>query len=465
MKIKTIFYICLIAILYIGCDNEDAVLPSEPAKVIFTVEGNDFEQTRASYPIGQDGTGPKFGVFHVLQTTVGLEPEILSWGNYEVQNSVSGKLSVVGGKSLYWKDSKTEYIFRAISVPADFIDENGTTIPSGVKFHESDDYSEELGEVTFGDYKTGLEYFVGVAVAPVKMPSDQSLAVMFQRQVSKVAVWSVTHEKADGTINKNVDECTIIFPNLPTTATFTMTEFHAQSKYYEEGNVLKKGDDYVTLRPGKEKGVKMNWKKVASGDRDILQACYLPPFKIWDGPDNSPENQSGFFVVEYDGKNYTGNIYGNDEHTAIWQGRFIRLNLTLKDGPVAGGGEGSAIAGWNTEEEDSIPHHRYAGIYSQEEADQLLDELKTGNPDNIPSIFFQEEYLPDEEGKPVKVKVIRLLTNIDWSSVTDEVRIPDGFALMGCGFNVLLGDNGSIKGSLKGKLYINGLLYVDGVRQ
>lgn len=56
------------------------------------------------------------------------------------------------------------------------------------------------------------------------------------------------------------------------------------------------------------------------------------------------------------------------------------------------------------------------------------------------------------------MKVIRLFKNIDWSGVTGELTIPEGFILNGQGFNILLG-NGSLQGDVEGRAIYNGEPY------
>ena len=99
---------------------------------------------------------------------------------------------------------------------------------------------------------------------------------------------------------------------------------------------------------------------------------------------------------------------------------------------------------------------RTVAIYSQADADKLLDALL--NNKEIPATFYQEDETTG--GK----KIIRLFKNMDWSSVTKEITIPDGYVLEGQGFLIKLGTGGSINPkNLKGELYINGQLYKDGV--
>ena len=177
---------------------------------------------------------------------------------------------------------------------------------------------------------------------------------------------------------------------------------------------------------------------------------------FWDGKDNKPENQSGFFIIQYKDRTYTGNLnvktLGTNDYIRLWPGDCLRVIVTLQDGPAVGGGDGSAIAEWSIAAEQEVPHYPLPGIYTAEDAQELFAVLQSGKV--IPERFYKEE-----NGK----KVIRLFTNIDWSMVTTELIIPDDFVFVGQGYNVRLGEGGSISGTMEGLLYINGKRYEDGV--
>lgn len=454
---KTIAYIALPLLLLVGCDGreEEPVSWGRLSEVHFSGLGKDFVQTRSS-SIGADGAGLKYGTIYMLQTSEEQQP-IVAWGHYKAKSATGDELEAVDDEhTLFWKDDKTNYFFRGISVPA--LVEEGTE--PGVTFKHGEDEKAE-GTVRFGDYKTGLEYFVGVTIGPKNLSAGQTQTMTFKRQISKVVFLSFAHYKPNSEAPNPVRaSCEIIFPNLPATATFDMEHFRSQQGTYP--GMLKEQNDYVTLIPGK-KGVKMTWvydsKVNQIAEQNIRYAFYLPPFKFWDGADSRPENQSGFFIVKYDGKTYTGNIYGNDRNTQLFAGDYCLLNVSLREGPVAGGGNGSAIAEWKVKEEEETLHHPLPGIYSQEEAERLLQGLKSGN---IPEAFYKEE---TDKTTGNTVKVIRLFKNIDWSTVTGQLLIPDGFVLAGQGYNIQLGERGSIGGELQGKLYINGVLYKDGIKQ
>ena len=437
-------------LLFTGCNSpqDEIVYPGEPMEVLFSATGSEFVQTRAL--IGENEPGTKFGTFYILQTTHQEAEKETFWGHYQIESGYAGKLSPIDDNdntyTLFWADEDTQYFFQGLSVP----EPEGDAAP-GVTF-DHDENGNQTGTVRFGDYRTGLEYFVAVTLGPRSMSAGHSLTMTFKRQVCKVVFMTISHQDQNGGKLTDPEACRIIFPNLPAKATFDMEHFKAQQNVYN--GELKQGYDYVTLEFDKEDmGVEMEWEKRNNNQHEF----YLPPFKFWNGEDNIPENQPGFYIVEYEDKTYTGNIYGDNNCTELFAGDYARLFVTLKDGPLSGGGGGggSAITKWEVGSMTESPHHPLPGIYSKEEAEKLLDALL--NDKEIPATFYQG---PDETtgGK----KIIRLLTNIDWSSATKDVHIPEGVVLMGQGFNIELGTNVSISGEMKGKLYVNGKLYMDG---
>ena len=76
---------------------------------------------------------------------------------------------------------------------------------------------------------------------------------------------------------------------------------------------------------------------------------------------------------------------------------------------------------------------------------------------DVPQQFYEER----GGGK----KVIRLFANVDWSQLTGELWISEEYILAGQGYNITLGEGGSLTCRQEGKLYINKELYVDGVKQ
>ena len=91
----------------------------------------------------------------------------------------------------------------------------------------------------------------------------------------------------------------------------------------------------------------MKWRDLENKEdlpkKRLYHALYVPPFKFWGAESERPENQPGFFVVIYNDRSFTGNIYGIDingkNFTEVYQGEFCNLKeIILKDGPATGGG-------------------------------------------------------------------------------------------------------------------------------
>lgn len=507
----------LSAFTFWGCNDEQEIfdLPEQKvSEILFSGQGDDFVQeknvySRASniHPISQDGKGPRYGTFYILQTideddVTDLKP---TWGLYKASSGTKEAFEFIGDNQqtsdggdyvqLNWGDGRTSYLFRTLSVPPARIIKETITGDNQYTYEDETDndplkacvklttYANGTaeGEVKFGDYTTGLEYFVGTRKENTSMPTgqlpdgtdDRTLHLLYERQVCKVVFDKIIHI-SDGGVSSELQErqeCDIIFPNLPAKATFTMDEF------YDAGN--KSNKPFVTFHDDFSEGpAQMTWINRYPNDqsqRNFYHAFYLPPFRFMDLAEGTtsgnPENRLGFFIIEYEGKTYTGNITGGeidgDPHPQLNRLRpsqYCNLTISLVDGPEEGGGNGSIIVDWNTAGPEETDHHRVPGIYSQEDADELLEALKSGDGNNIPVTFYREETIDGVSGK---VKVIRLfMNNIDWSEVITQLNIPDGFVLMGQGYNIKMGEGGSIEADQqKGNLYINEELYIDGVPQ
>lgn len=476
MTIQIKWMMGMLVLLLAGCDKEsdDMVLPVGRREIVVSGVGTGFVQKRDA--IGQNETGPKFGEFYFLKTMV-LNNQPLGkprWGCYKVTDGVIGELTAKDKASaFYWEeDEAVKYTFHALSNPpaANYADDK-YPVENPVAGVHIDTLSDgtALGRVMFGDYSKGLEYFVGHTVSDKIRPGDFKLSMNFKRQVSKLVFRKFTHKTQDGKTLTPVDSCKIIFPNLPNQATFNMAEFH------QAGNTVATSTrdfHYVTFHydTGEEHwGIEFDWRKRYSNDLNnelLYHALYVPPFKFWEGEDGRPESQLGFFIVMYNNKSYTGNIYGinldNDgkptgkDITEVQAGELCRFDeIILQDGPVAGGGDGFAIIPWSTKDEVDMPQHRYTGVYSADDARLLYEALKAGA--EVPEQFYEK--------RPDGTKVIRLFANVDWSQLTGELKIPDDYILAGQGYNITLGEGGSLTCAQEGKLYINKELYVDGVKQ
>ena len=69
----------------------------------------------------------------------------------------------------------------------------------------------------------------------------------FQRQVCKIVFEKITHYNQTGEVQTPVLECEIIFPNLPSRATFNIEELHPSDKVYGAPGTYLSTCHYVTL--------------------------------------------------------------------------------------------------------------------------------------------------------------------------------------------------------------------------
>ncbi len=485
---RIMLYMWLPAIIVAGCDDEKegAVLPDESRPEVIVVGNVDsFVQTRATDDVGNinaDGLGAKYGDIYIRQreynaSSNGDNPvTVTGWGKYKVKEGAQGILEYTGEDSgagsgsdggsgsevLTWGKSDRAYVFQVLNVPQKTVEEE----QSGVTIDMAGENGrvKGTGTVTFGGgtgaLASGLEYFVGGGVGPKTLVEDgQSISMTLRRQVAKVLFSSIERREPGGIIDENIQNCTIIFPNLPKKATFSFDEFHEEVKGNTSGEIVleepnERIGDYVQLHAieGEDggNGVELNWKLHAGDDNtstfedNIVRAAYLIPFKFLkdngNGAEGGSENkqlleeQPGFFIVKLpiDGsgteKVYTGNILGTDQYHNLRAGHYAVVKLTLVDGTEAGGA-GSIIQGWDGKAEADVPHHPVPGVYTEEEIGLLLKALTSGKADDVPKTFYDDDK-----------KVIRLFTNIDWSKAgITELKIPKGFVLDGQGYNIKLG--------------------------
>lgn len=478
MTIRMRWIIGMLVFVWAGCDHEpdDIVLPIGRTEVLLSGTGAGFVEKRGE--IGVNNTGPDFGDFYILETMV-LNGKPLGqprWGFYEVPSGTVGKLSGKDEAStFYWEeDEKIQYTFRALSVPpATNYEKDKEPVDNptaGVRLDTLPD-GKALGTVTFGDYSKGLEYFVGHTVKDKVRPGDLKVSMDFKRQVSKLVFCNFIHLDRNGVTQEPVVSCKIIFPNLPKQAWFNMEEFHQADNTVATST---RDFHFVTFHYDTDDednlGIEFDWKQrytnTEEANQRLYHALYVPPFKFWVGEDGRPESQLGFFIVIHDDKSYTGNIYGinvdnngnptGKDATEVQAGEYCLFrDIILQEGPVAGGGDGSIIIDWSIKEEEDMPQHRYAGVYSADDAMRLYEALKAGA--EVPRQFYEER----EDGK----KVIRLFAHVDWSQLTGELRISNDYVLAGQGYNITLGQGGVLDCDQEGRLYINRELYEDGVKQ
>lgn len=394
-----------------------------------------------------NGTNREFGTFYIWMD---VEEMSSYFQQYEIVSGEQGSLGVIdNGDKLNWKDKTSNHTFYAWTQPHVTGNEDETsTITGGVnmqipEFGTKENSSEKpSGTVTFGtNGETNLEQFIITKKGPISYNTwGQDVALYFERPISKIVLDMVIHIDANGVISKNIEECSIVFPNMYKEAAFNPFSFGDVNKS------LLKGDDE------NGKGIEWNWKK----NNNKSNSLYVLPFKFGDD-DNSIQNDFGYFIVTLDDKNYAGSLNSliideSDTPNELKAGECLKLYLTINDG--GGVGIGYQIIDWNTEGNEDIYEHRIPGVYNKEDADRLLEALTTTDESKKFPIGVEDLIVNTGDDTNPSYE-INIFTHINWSLVTTEIKIPDNYTLKGNGFNVTLGQGGRISGEVE-NIYIDG---------
>ena len=368
-------------------------------------------------------TNDMFGDIHILLEANGRSESCI----YEYDNGVKGRLKAKGGENpLTWRDAEAEHDFYAWTQP---VGEAGT---GGVAMSQTSG-EETKGTVTFGRQEdTGLNQFIVARTEDVVYGNGPYVELKFYRPVARIRLDSLTHIAVDGTRNE-ISTCEIVFPNLYQTAKF---DVRRKLGLDEEPREVWEDDksDWDT-------GLVWHNGTVPNDKGDDKDVLYVHPFAFEKDGESQEASQPGYFMLKATvgerpvEKTYRASLAGITALTELKAGQELHLILQVADGAV--GGFGSYIKGWNTEGEETVTHSR-PGIYSQADAEALLRYLQNGDASNIPPYFYEEE-----EG----VKVIRLYTHADWSSLTGKLEIPSGWLLDGNGYSVGMGTGGSLSGN------------------
>lgn len=351
---------------------------------------------------------------------------------YEPADAWQGRLEVKENSvPLTWsKGANTKYTFYACTYPS--VSESSGGGVGGVTM---DNDKSMQGLVTFGIQKeTDLESFIVAKEGPLTYAENGSyVKLLFYRPVAKIQIESVTHFDAAGS-QTPIKQCKIDFPNLYRTARFDAKKVRTDDN---------PGDVWSST---KGTGLSWNWDISAAGAKASDYVLYVHPFLFGsdeaDGGQPDP-TQPGYFKITATIKDtenkdtkkvYFASLAGLKNITELKAGQFMKMQIAVQDG--GGGGLGCQIVDWNTKGEQNVSHRR-AGIYTQGDADNLLEILKTSPLDT----GALNNYCRD--GK------IYLYTSVDWSSVTGSLTIPKGYTLCKQGYSVTLGEGGQLVGDVQ----------------
>lgn len=425
-------------------------------------------------------TTENFGTFYIWQDITPQEEgettkELHYFQQYVEATGEQGNLAVVGADNeegrLNWHDQTSKHTFYSWTQPNVKNSEQkitggvdmGSSLPEN--FGKQENESSITGTVTYGtNGETNLEKFIVTKKGPISYDEwGQDVALYFERPIAKITLLGVIYIDANGAENANIQTCTLLFPNMYKTASFNPFLWNDDTQ-----NVLSTDDKT------NEKGIKWEWHKTTT-EYDA-KSLYVHPFKFGSDNNTNPSDDNtgihqdpGFFIVQmtFNGgstKSYTGTLNSLNltptSATAKRQlnaGEHMQLYLTVTDG--GGVGIGYQIIDWDTEEEQTLPQYRIPGVYNEEDAKRLLDALQkaadTTSGYTFPNGVEDLLVLTSNDGTEPQTYDINLFTHVDWSKVTTAINIPNGYTLNGNGYNVTLGENGSITGQQK-NIYIDG---------
>lgn len=371
-------------------------------------------------------TDAQFGDIRICSSTSEASSEASDViAEYEPADAWQGRLSALNTPLKWSKGTNAEYTFYACTYPSGPESSGG----GGVTM---DNDNPMQGTVTFGTQKeTDLEHFIVAKEGPLTYAENGSyVKLLFYRPVAKIQIDSITHFDANGS-QTPIKQCKIDFPNLYRTA-----RFDAKKDWTDDNP----GDVWLST---KGTGLSWNWD-ISGEDVNVSDyVLYVHPFSFGsDGADGGQPDptQPGYFrITAVVGSNNTEKVYfaslaGLKDITELKAGQFMKMQIAVQDG--GGGGLGCQIVDWNTKGEQTVSHRR-AGIYTQEDADNLLKILKTSPLDRD----ALNNYCRD--GK------IYLYTSVDWSRVTDSLKIPDEYTLCKQGYSVTLGAEGKLEGNVQ----------------
>lgn len=455
---RTAAYITSVLILATASactDEERGSLSLAPTEENITFRGTvENGKTASRAPIPMNSTDNNYGDIYIYQQ-VDNESNIQI---YTVSSGEQGRLETkpedgeASGDPLKWQSVDAEHTFYAWTQPHP-ANTNGST--GGVKMDEAQApmaYAT-TGTVTFGTQEeTDLEKFIVVKTGPLTYSEqNQYVGLHFYHPIGKIQLDSITHVRSDGS-KEDIQTATLTFPNLPKSAVFNVLNA-SQTPYTD------------VLTANDEEGITWKWTKDNRGSgatREGNAQLYVFPFTFAEDGKADYE-QPGYFTVEIDvtdnsssasttHKIYSGTLAGSTNPSKLEGNQIMHIGMQVADG--GGTGIYSYIKDWDTSPAKDVPQHRVPGIYTQADAQALLNALQNGT--EIPS------YLIDTEGD---TQTIRFFTHVDWSKATGNITIPEDYVLDGQGYNLTLpkdvnlygvkGEGEDEAGNIK-HLYVNG---------
>lgn len=399
-------------------------------------------------------TGQDFGTFYIWMK-VGSDNSFKSFFQPYIEAPAKQGNLVIDSETdetecLNWYNETSKHTFYAWTQPSVSGDNNeitgGVEMNQTFKYGKQAENTELTGTVIYGTNKeTDLEKFIITQKGPISYDEwGQDVALYFERPIAKITLEGITYIDPDGRFNENIKEATIQFPNMYKQATFKPLVDGIQNVLSVDSNTPK----WITW----------NWDKKDDDNKSL----YVHPFVLGSSSSDDKvgiQNDEGFFIVTVNvadpdqpvnNHSYVGTLNSlklsssstSTKKQELNAGQCMHLYLIVRDG--AGVGGGYKIVDWNEKGEQTLPQYRIPGVYNEKDAERLLEALTT-TEDSKKFPKGVEDLLVGND--------INLFTHVNWSGQT--ITIPTDYTLKGNGYNVTLGDSGSITGQQK-NIYIDG---------
>lgn len=402
-------------------------------------------------------TGQDFGTFYIWMKVGSDNSSESFFQPYKEAPGEQGNLVIDSKKQtdeterLNWYNETSDHIFYAWTQPSVSGDNNeitgGVEMNQTFKYGKQAENTELTGTVIYGTNKeTDLEKFIITQKGPISYDEwGRDVALYFERPIAKITLEGITYIRSDGSYDETIDKATIEFPNMYKQATFNPVS------------------DNALTGINNQKWITWNWVKEEKDEKSL----YVHPFDLGSSTADDKvgiQDDGGFFIVTADvpessgsqttlKKSYVGTLRSlklsstsTTTTEKLQAGQCMHLYLIVRDG--AGVGGGYKIIDWNEKGEQTLPQYRIPGVYNEGDAERLLEALTTTD---------ESKKFPNGVGDLLVDKTINLFTHIDWSSIGDgitEIKIPDDYTLKGNGYNVTLGNSGSLTGEYE-NIYIN----------
>ena len=418
----------LMAVSVFSCrrDDVDNVLSADGISFGATVYEGSEVNTRTLH--SNDITSDPYDIdfFIQLDCAKGNTSEIK---RYRVADSYAGRLDAKNGNDrsdrLNWQDATSDHTFYAWTLP--WLEEE--------KGYESlDDYydpeKKQKIEVEFHDSGEGedyqkyhnnaiLEKFIGAQIGPYKYRKQGTyVPLTFYHLVSQIRLGKLTVIRSDGSRHEDL-KGNLTFIGMPKKAVFDPHPYtYIKNPHPAEWITYSDWDDQntwnnrlhhpVVIGPedGYEKDSEITFfipesaKEGRPDDRfyvcpeiDFSKLVFKVMITTQNVPETNIEYYGNFSPVQFTRINKTDYDRGNDD-TVLHAGEMMTLNITLY--PGVGPGASITIQDWNDTQPTEALQHSHKGIYTDGEAQRLVDVFGSNSPtqeeiDNLFDMFGSEE--------------------------------------------------------------------------